>query len=132
MRTSKDGKKEILWDRKKETMVKLDNALQDLVLSDREKEECVVVDFSVPWNKNVFIKEQEKTAMYVPSAKDLTKVWNMSTKIVPIVIEGLGLVSPNLLKHLKEWDIPDIIGDLQTPAIVGTYNILCKVLSRKE
>ena len=58
VRTSKDGKKEILWDRKKETMVKLDSALQDLVLSDREKKECIVVDFSVPWNKNVFIKEQ--------------------------------------------------------------------------
>ena len=70
--------------------------------------------------------------MYVPLAKDLTKVWNMSTKIVPIVIGSLGLVSPNLLKHLKEWDIPDIIGDLQAPAIVGTYNIVCNVLSRKE
>ena len=65
-------------------------------------------------------------------AKDLTKVRKLSTNIVPIVIGGLGLVSPNLLKHLKELDIPDIIGSLQTTAIVGTYNILRKVLKRKE
>ena len=59
----------------------------------------------------------------------------MSTKIVSVVIRGLGLVSLNLLnllKHLKELDIPDIIGSLQTIAIVGTCNVLRKVLNRKE
>ena len=56
----------------------------------------------------------------------------MSTKIVPVVIGGLSLVSPNLLKHLKELYIPDIKGSLQITAIVGTYNILRKVLNRKE
>ena len=70
----------------------------------------------------MLIKEQEKIAKYVPFAKDLTKVRNWG-------IGGLGLVSPNLLKHL---DIPDIIGNLQTTAIVATYNILRKVLNRKE
>ena len=73
----------------------------------------------------MLIKEQEKIAKYVPFAKDLTKVRNWG-------IGGLGLVSPNLLKHLKELDIPDIIGSLQTTAIVGTYNVLCKLLNRKE
>ena len=59
-------------------------------------------------------KEQEKIAKYVSLAKDLTKVWKMSTKIVPVLIGGLGL------------------GSLQTTAVVGTYNILCKLLNRKE
>ena len=80
----------------------------------------------------MLIKEQEKIARYVPLAKDLTKLRKMSTKIVPLVISGLGLMSPKLLKHLKELDKPDIIGSLQTTAIVGTYNILHKVLKRKE
>ena len=126
-----DGKKEIWWDRKVETTVKLDYTRADLVLFEREKE-CIVVDFSVPWDKNVLIKEQEKIVKYIPLAKDLSKVQKMSIKIVPIVIGGLGLVSPNLLKHLKELDISDIIGSLQTTGIVGTYNILHKVLNKKE
>ena len=74
VRISKDGKKEIWWDRKVETTVKLDYTRPDLVLFDREKEECIVADFSVPWDKNVLIKEQEKVAKYVPLAKNLTKV----------------------------------------------------------
>ena len=72
----------------------------------------------------MLIKEEEKISKYVPLTEDLTKVRKMSTKVVPVVIGGLGLVSPNLLKNLKELDIPDIIGSLQTTAIVGTYNIL--------
>ena len=51
---------------------------------------------------------------------------------MPVVIGRLGLVPPNLLKHLKELDIPDIIGSLQITAIVGTCNILRKVRNRKE
>ena len=86
----------------------------------------------MPCDKNVLTKEQEKIAKYVSLAKDLTTIQKMSTKIVPVLIGGLGLVSPNLLKHLKELDIPDIIGSLQTTAIVGTYNVLCKLLNRKE
>ena len=83
----------------------------------------------MPLDRNVLTKEQEKIAKYVSLAKDLTKVQKMSTKTVPILIGGLGLVSPNLLKHLKELDIPGIIGSLQTTAIVGTYNILRKLLN---
>ena len=132
VRISKDGKKEIWWDRKVEATVNLEYTQPDLVMFDTEKEECVVADFSVPWDKNVLIKEQKKITKYVPLAKDLTKVQKMSTKIVPVVIGGLGLVSPNLLKHLKELDIPDIIDSLQTTAIVGTYKILRKILNRKE
>ena len=79
----------------------------------------------------MLMKEQEKVAKDVPLAKDLTKVQKMSTKIVPVVIRSLGLVSSNLLKHLKELDLPDVIGSLQTTGIVGTYNILRKVLNRK-
>ena len=39
---------EVRWDRKVETTVKLDHTRPDLVLFDREKEEFIVVDFSVP------------------------------------------------------------------------------------
>ena len=65
VRISKDGKKEIWWDRKAENTFKLDYTRPDLVLFDREKEECIVVDFSVPCDKNVLIKEQEKIVKYV-------------------------------------------------------------------
>ena len=132
VRATENGLKEIWWDRKVETSVKMDHTRPDVVLIDREKEECTIVDFSVPWDKNVVKKEQEKIDAYVPLAKDLTKVRKMSTKIVPVVVGGLGLISPNLLGYIKSLGIPDIIGSLQTTAIIGTYNILRRVLNTKS
>ena len=103
----------------------------DLVFFDREKRECTIVDFSVPWDKNVQKKEQEKIDSYVPLAKDITKVQKMPAKVIPIVIGGMGTVSPNLLGNLKKLGIPDVIGSMQATAITGTYNILRKVLNQE-
>ena len=131
VRKREDGKKEIWWDRKVETSEKMDHIRPDVILLDYEKMECIIVDFSFPWDKNIQNKEQGKIDTYVPLAKDITKVRKMSTRIVPVIIGGLGLVSPNLLGHIKSLGIPDIIGSLQRKAIIGTYNILRKVLNRK-
>ena len=131
VRTSKDKKKEIWWDRKFQTAQKMEHIRPDLVLFDREKGECTIVDFAVPWDKNVQKKEQEKIDSYVPLAKDITKVQKMPAKVIPIVVGGMGTVSPNLLGNLKKLGVPDVIGSMQATAIVATYNILRKVLNQE-
>ena len=132
VRISDDKKKEIWWDRKVQTSQKLDHIRPDVVLFNREGNgECIIVDFAVPWDKNVQKKEQEKIESYVPLAEDITKMHKMHAKFVPIVVGGMGTVSPNLLGHLKALGVPDVIGSLQSTAIVGTYNILRKVLNQE-
>ena len=66
VRISKDGKKEIWWDRKVETTVKLDYTRLELVLFDREKEECIVVYFSVPWEKRFVDQRAAKDCQVCP------------------------------------------------------------------
>ena len=68
---------------------------------------------------------------YVPLAKDITRVQKMSAKVIPIVVGGMGTVSPNLAGHLKALGIPDVTECLQSTAIVATYNILRKVLNQE-
>ena len=53
----------------------------------------------------------------------------MKTKVVPIVVGSLGVVSNRLGGYLKELGIPDVLGGLQTSAIVGTANIIRKTLN---
>ena len=55
----------------------------------------------------------------------------MPARVIPVVIGGMGTVSPNLLGYLKKLGIPDVIGSLQSTAIVATYNILRKVLNQE-
>ena len=52
-----------------------------------------------------------------------------STKIIPIVVGALGVVTKNLPGYLNELQVPDVLGGLQTSAVIGTTIILRKVLS---
>ena len=86
------------------------------------------VDFSVPWDKNVVSKEDEKINNYCPSIKAITKLHRVSAKVVPLVVGCLGVVSCRLEQYLKELGIPDVLGRMQTSAVVGTTQILQKIL----
>ena len=86
------------------------------------------MDFSVPWDRNVMRKEDEKILNYSPLAKEIRKIHTVSTKIVPVVVGALGVVSGRLAGYLKDLQVPDIMGGLQTSAIIGTTIVLKKVL----
>ena len=129
VRKSKDGQFEIWWDRPIETTVKLDHNRPDLVIINRQDNEWTIIEFSVPWDKNVQLKEEEKVSKYIPLAKEIRKVHRVSTKIVPIVLGSLGTVTTRLQNSLKELEMEKILGSLQTSVLIGTHNILRKVMN---
>ena len=49
--------------------------------------------------------------------------------MVQLVIGSLGIVSSNLEGYLKDLGIPDLLGGMQTSAVIGTTLILQRVLS---
>ena len=71
----------------------------------------------------------EKIDKYIPLAKEIRKLYRVSTKIVPIVLGTLGTIPKGLESNIKKLEIPDIIGSLQMSAMMGTHNILRKVLN---
>ena len=100
-----------------------------MVVVDRTRNQWTLVDFAVPWDKNVVAKEVEKITKYGDLAQEVRKVHHVATKIIPIVVGSLGIVTAKLPEYLKALGIPDVLGGLQTSAIVGTTIILRKVLS---
>ena len=124
-----DGKIEIWWDRPIETTVKLDHNRPDLVIINHEDNEWTIVEFSVPWDKNVLLKEEEKVSKYIPLAKEIRKVHKVSTKIVPIILGSLGTITNQLKGHLKELRMEKLLGCLQMSVLIGTHNILRKVMN---
>ena len=54
----------------------------------------------------------------------------VATKVVPIVVRSLGVLTAMLSDFLKDLGVLDVLGGLQTSANVGTTIILQKVLSR--
>ena len=129
MRMSEDGKTKIWWDRAVETTTKLEHNRPDVVVVGRVAKSWVLVDFSVPWDKDVWLKENEKVEKYSPLAREVRRVHGVNTRVVPVVVGSLGVVSNRLGEYLKESGIPEVLGGLQTSANIGTANILRKTLN---
>ena len=66
----------------------------------RKKRICKIVDFAVPADHRIKLKECEKKNKYLDLARELKKLWNMKVTIVPIVIGAFGTITKGLLKGL--------------------------------
>ena len=61
----------------------------DLIIINKKKKKkriCRIVDFAVPADHRINLKENEKKDKYLDLARELKKLWNMKVMIVPIVI----------------------------------------------
>ena len=71
----------------------------------KKKRTCKIVDFAVPADHRIKLKECEKKDRYLDLAKELKKLWNMKVTIVPIVIGAFGTVTKELLKGLEDLEV---------------------------
>ena len=55
-----------------------------------------MVDISVPSDTNIVSKASEKICKYRDLQIEISRCWNMNTKVVPIVVGALGTVGNNL------------------------------------
>ena len=129
VRKSADGRYEVWWDQKVSTPTAFEANRPDLVLIDHIDKKWAFVDFAVPFDRNVVSKEEEKVAKYKDLAAEVCRMHSVKVEVVPIVVGALGMVSKNLIGWLKKIGVDDVVGALQTSAIIGTSAILRKVLT---
>jgi len=88
----------------------------------------VFIDVAVSGDRNVIKNEAEK----IPKHKDLTieiqRVWNVKTKVIPVMIGATGTISKSFRKYMSDIPGKHEIKELQKTAILGTAHILRKVL----
>ena len=77
----------------------------DLTIINKIKRICKIVDFAVPADHRIKLKECEKKDKYLDLARELKKLWNMKVTIITIVIGDLGAVSKGLLKRLRDLEV---------------------------
>ena len=61
------------------------------------------MDFAVPADHRVKLKENENMDKYLDLARKLKRLWNMRVKVIPIVVGALGTVTKSLEKDLRNW-----------------------------
>ena len=83
-----------------------------------------IVDFAVPAEHRIKVKECEKKYKYIDLARELRKLWNMQVTIVPIVIDAFGSVTKRLLKELEDLEVDGRVETIQTTVLLKTARIL--------
>ncbi|XP_072171997.1 uncharacterized protein [Diadema setosum] len=127
-KVSENDHVKILWD----IDVQTDNVIQhrrpDIIVVERIRQMCTIVAVAVPGDSKVGKKEKENIEKYQDLARDLRRLRNMKTKVIPIVIEALGTTPKQLRRHLDDVGVPDRVQTLQKAALLETARILRKVL----
>ena len=65
---------------------------------DQLKKTCQIVDFTVPADHRVKLKESEKNDKYRDLVRELKKLWNMKVTVIPFVIGVLDIVTKGLVQ----------------------------------
>ena len=91
-----------------------------------------MVDFSVPADHRVKLKENENIDKYLDLARELKKLWNMRVKMIPIIVGALGMVPKSLEDRLEEFEIRGRIETIQTTALLRSAGIFRRVLESWE
>ena len=99
-----------------------------IIIINKRKRICKIVDFAVPADHRTNLKEGEKKDKYLDLARELKSLWNMKVTIVPIVIGALGTVTKGLLKGLEDLDVGGREETIQMTALLRTVRILRRVL----
>ena len=86
------------------------------------------MDFAVPVDHWIKLKECEKKNKYLDLARELNKLWNMKVTIIPIAIGAFGTVTRGLLKELEDLEVRGRVEIIQTTALLRTVRILRIVL----
>ena len=96
--------------------------------NNNKKRICKTVDFAVPADHRINLKENEKKDKYLDLARELKKLWNMKVTIVPIVNGTLGTITEGLLRGLEDLEVGGQVETIQMTALLKTARILRRVL----
>ena len=73
-------------------------------------------------------KETEKILKYKDLTIEIQRMWNVKTKVIPVIVMATGTTSKTFRKYVSSIPGNHEVKELQKTAILGTAHILRKVL----
>ena len=93
------------------------------------KRTCMLIDVAIPGDRNVIKKEAEKILKYKDLTIEIQRMWNVKTRVKPVIIGATGTISRSFRKYVSDVPGNHDVKELQKTAILGTAHILGKVLT---
>jgi hypothetical protein len=122
------GKVTILWNQQAQTDRAIPINKPDIVICDHEKGTCMLIDVAILGDRNVIQKEAEKILKYKDLTIEKQWMWNVKTRVIPVIIGATGTISKSFRKYVNTIPGNHDGRELQKTAILGAAHILRKVL----
>ena len=95
----------LLWDFNIQMDQPISARRPDLIMINKKKRISKIIDFAVPADYRINLKECEKKNKYHNLARELKKLWNMKGTILPIVIGAFGTSTKGLSKGMEDLEV---------------------------
>jgi len=88
-----------------------------------------LINVAISGDRNVIKKEAEKTLKYKDLTMEIQCMWNVKTKVIPVITGATGTILKSFRKYVSNVPGNHEVKELQKTAILGTAHILRKVLT---
>ena len=88
----------------------------------------MLIDVAISGDRNVIKKEAKKILKYKDLTIEIQLMWNVKTKVIPVIIGATGTISKSFRKYVSKISGKHEVKVLQKTAILGTAHILRKVI----
>jgi hypothetical protein len=88
-----------------------------------------VKNVAISGDRNVIKKEAEKILKYKDLTIEIQCIWNVKTKVIPVIIGATGTISKSFRKYVSNIPENHEVKELQKTVILGTAHIFRKVLT---
>ena len=87
---SHGGNVTILWNQQVQADRTFPNNKPDIIIHDKEKGTCTLIDVAISGDRNVVKKGAEKILKYKDFTIEIQRMRNVKTKLIPVIIGATG------------------------------------------
>jgi hypothetical protein len=88
----------------------------------------MLIGVAIPADRNVIKEEAENILKHKDLITEIQRMWNIKTKVTPVIIVATGTISKSFRKYLSRVPGQHGIKELQKTAVLGTAHTLREVL----
>jgi hypothetical protein len=77
------------------------NNKPDIIIRDNEKRTCMLREVAISMDRNVIKKEAEKILEYKEPTIEIQRMWNVKTKVIPVITGATGTISKSFRKYVS-------------------------------
>ena len=79
----------------------------------------MLIDVAILGDRNLIKKEAEKILKYKDLTIETQRMWNVKTKVIPVIIGATGTISKPFRKYVSNVPGNNKVKELQKTAILG-------------